>query len=433
MGVMLPDEYCLRMKELLRDEYDAFMAEYEKAPLSGLRINPLKRDRSGKTLYEKIKENEELKRSLGLLSDISWAGASKGYYYNPEAEPGKQPLHAAGAYYIQEPSAMSVVPLLKVKPGERVLDLCAAPGGKSTQIAEYLRGKGLLFTNEINSSRARILSENIERMGIGNAIVSNESPKRLLDAFPEYFDRVLVDAPCSGEGMFRKNNEAIAEWSAANVELCGSRQDEILDIAAGLLRTGGRLVYSTCTFERMEDEGAVERFLERHTEFKCLDMHRIMPHREAGEGHFAAVLIKGEELEREDVPAVSDAVREVGFGDNIYEVPVDFPDVRGLKILRCGLHTGIKKKGRTEPAHAAALAADMTKLTNICDLKAEDIRVRQYLNGQTFAVSDKEAVGEGSGWYIICTEGFSLGWGKLVNGTMKNHYPKGLRINYQYI
>nr|WP_296465788.1 RsmF rRNA methyltransferase first C-terminal domain-containing protein [uncultured Acetatifactor sp.] len=253
------------------------------------------------------------------LSRVPWA--EDGYYYEAPDQPGKHPFHEAGVYYIQEPSAMAPAGLLDVRPGERILDLCAAPGGKSVQIAGKLGGSGMLFCNEIHPARAKILSENIERMGIGNACVLNETPERLAEAFPGYFDRVLVDAPCSGEGMFRKSPAAREEWSPENVKLCAGRQDGILDCAAGMLRSGGRLVYSTCTFAPEEDEGSVARFLQRHEEFRILpvekerlglescdgmpdvldgadsvpgldDTLRLWPHRIRGEGHFAAVLEK---------------------------------------------------------------------------------------------------------------------------------------------
>ena len=267
--------------------------------------------------------NEILAAWKPHLSKVPWA--ENGYYYEAEDCPGKHPYHDAGVYYIQEPSAMVPAELLGAQPGERVLDLCAAPGGKSTQIAAGMRGKGILFCNEINPARAKVLSENIERMGICNACVLNETPERLAECFPEYFDRILVDAPCSGEGMFRKNDAACEEWSPENVTMCADRQDGILDCAARMLRSGGRLVYSTCTFAPEENEGSISRFVHRHEEFEIVNISsmekarrglagcdgsaeyvkepvsgldgtlRLWPHRIKGEGHYVAVLKKSKE------------------------------------------------------------------------------------------------------------------------------------------
>lgn len=309
---MLPQAFTERMRELMGEEYPTFLAAMEQEPCQALRVNALKRANDGASAARHSPGDN--------VTRVSWE--PNGYYYDAEKRPGKHPWHEAGLYYIQEPSAMAPVSFLEARPGDRVLDLCAAPGGKSSQIASSLQGEGLLVCNEIHPARARILSENIERMGVRNACVLNEEPTRLSEQFPGYFDRILVDAPCSGEGMFRKNEEARAQWSPRNVELCAKRQDGILDCAARMLRPGGRLVYSTCTFAPREDEGSVERFLARHPEFapvpipaerlaafgyadgdhgllagtysteaaRC--MLRLWPHRVKGEGHFLAVLEK---------------------------------------------------------------------------------------------------------------------------------------------
>mgnify|MGYP003295161035 CR=1 FL=1 len=252
--VMLPEAFTQRMQEMLGEEYPAFLQSYEEEKKQSLRINPLKGS------------EQALKEKVDFLGEqVLWAKG--GFYYDEEKRPGKHPYHDAGVYYIQEPSAMAPVELLDVKSGDRVLDLCAAPGGKSTQIAAKLQRQGFLLCNEIHPARAKILSENVERMGIVNACVTNETPAHLAEVFPEYFDKILVDAPCSGEGMFRKNEAACEEWSPENVQLCAERQDEILDCAAQMLRPGGRLVYSTCTFAPAENEGSVSRFLQRNPDF----------------------------------------------------------------------------------------------------------------------------------------------------------------------
>ncbi len=315
--IPLPEAFCRRMKELLGEEYDAFVESYEKDRCQGLRFDP------GKEISEEA--FRDMTERFGLRR-IPWA--PYGYYYDGESRPGRHPYHEAGVYYIQEPSAMAVAELLSAEPGQRILDLCAAPGGKTTQAAGALRGAGLLVSNEIHPARARILAQNVERMGIGNCLVTNEEPARLAEYFPEFFDGILVDAPCSGEGMFRKDEEARNQWSPDHVKLCARRQGEILSEAAKMLRPGGRLVYSTCTFAPEENEGAVGAFLLSHPEFSvepaeaykgfssgrpewALEIQkelsdlgrggeldhtfRLWPHKIEGEGHFAAVLRKRED------------------------------------------------------------------------------------------------------------------------------------------
>ena len=309
--ICLPESFMERMKGLLGEEYQDFIESYQKDRVQGLRLNPWKTD------WMEEKDLAGLEEQFGLKK-IPWA--KEGYYYKAETRPGKHPLHEAGAYYIQEPSAMAVAELLDPQPGEKVLDLCAAPGGKTTQIAGKMGQKGFLVSNEIHPARAKILSQNVERMGIGNAVVTNEDSAGLLRFFPEFFHRIVVDAPCSGEGMFRKDEQARQEWSPANVRLCAKRQAEILDHAAGMLMDGGRLVYSTCTFAPEENEQSIGQFLERHPEFYIEDVgtpagfeqfgpgrpewvqsgckelsrtFRIWPHKTEGEGHYLAVLRKG--------------------------------------------------------------------------------------------------------------------------------------------
>lgn len=323
---MLPKEFEERMQKMLGEEYPAFMESYDREKFQALRVNILK-----------VGKEKFVKEAPFTLKQVLWE--ENGFYYEEKDTPGKHPYHEAGVYYIQEPSAMAPVPFLQVEPGEHVLDLCAAPGGKSTQIGVALKGKGLLVCNEIHPARAKILSENIERLGIRNAIVTNETPEKLASVFAGYFDKILVDAPCSGEGMFRKNEEAKNEWSPENVQLCADRQDGILDCAAIMLRPGGRLVYSTCTFAPAENEGSIGRFLSRHSDFQVVELEvpegfaagnpawavwnegtyavqenggeqlgtmqaekyvpdslrntlRIWPHKVNGEGHYLAVLQK---------------------------------------------------------------------------------------------------------------------------------------------
>lgn len=454
---MLPELFLKRMQEMLGDEYPAFLESYDKDRYQALRLNALKIRKDGRSAADgQAEHGSEADREVcaGLpwsLTKVPWA--ENGYYYDKEDQPGKHPYHEAGVYYIQEPSAMAPVGMLKVCPGEKVLDLCAAPGGKSTQIAAALKGQGLLVCNEIHPARAKILSENIERMGVRNACVTNETPAHLAEVFPEYFDRILVDAPCSGEGMFRKNDEACDQWSPENVKLCAERQQEILDCAAVMLRPGGRLVYSTCTFAPEENEEGMERFLQRHSEFQLLETTRLWPHKIQGEGHFAAVLTKNGSVP-EDFESISAGGIQKGlpdkelqewkafckeflsddwfakhagsyikFGEILYLIPENMPNLKGLKVLRPGLQVGEIKKDRFEPSHALALALSPEEVKQVYDLSSTDRLSRAFINGETFPAEG------GKGWHLVCVDGFSLGWGKLAGNIMKNHYPKGLRKN----
>lgn len=468
---MLPEKFLERMQNMLGEEYPAFLESLSGKRYRALRLNPLK---------TRIQEGKE--KLPFTLSPVPWT--KNGFYYEEEEQPGKHPYHEAGLYYIQEPSAMAPVPCLMEEaamperqeehvsaaaiperqeepatPG-RVLDLCAAPGGKSTQIAEYMRGRGMLITNEIHPQRAKILSENIERMGISNAIVLNETPESLSKRFIAFFDRILVDAPCSGEGMFRKNDNAGEEWSEENVALCAERQDGILDCAATMLKPGGRLVYSTCTFAPAEDEGSVSRFLETHPDF-CLEKEeRLMPYKVKGEGHFLAVLHReggqlssaataGTEksLALKDCKEFLDFAKEaltipaeeltagkilLRFGEQLYLAPAETPSLRGLKVLRPGLHLGTVKKNRFEPSHALALFLKKEQVVNGINLAGDGTAVRKYLEGQTLTIGagcdvEMENVSLPKGWCLVCVDGYSLGWGKAAGAVLKNHYPKGLR------
>lgn len=452
----LPEKFDMRMQAMLKEEYGDFIKSYGNKEVRSLRVNTLK---GGPERF--------LGLSLFGAEPVLWE--KNGFYYREEDRPGKHPLHEAGAYYIQEASAMIPALYLEASPGERVLDLCAAPGGKSTQLGAAMQGEGLLVCNEPHPERARILSENIERMGIRNAIVTNETPQALVEVFWEYFDKILVDAPCSGEGMFRKNEEARAQWSEENVKLCADRQDEILDCAAKLLRPGGRLVYSTCTFAPEENEGSVSRFLKRNPMFHIMSVPlyggmeggrgewikqpaegmertiRIFPHKMRGEGHFAAVLEKDGEHMESFRGACKNGVQKgllpkeyldftlfagqnlkkipegtyLRFGEQLYLAPAGTPSLAGLKVLRPGLHLGAAKKNRFEPAHALALAYDAAQTKNSFALSEKE--AARFIEGQTFAAEGEK------GWYLITVDGYSLGWGKLAGGIMKNHYPKGLR------
>ena len=251
----LPEDFVFRMRDLLKEEYRAFIDSYEDDRVQGLRVNSLK---IGVDKFKRI--------SPFSIESVPWS--ENGFYYSSDERPGRHPYHEAGLYYIQEPSAMAVGELVDPKPGEKVLDLCASPGGKTTHMASKMEQRGLLVSNEINATRARVLAQNVKRMGIRNAVVTNEPPDRLVSKFEGFFDRILVDAPCSGEGMFRKDPQACDEWSLQRVEMCAQRQLDILGHAQKMLKSGGRLVYSTCTFSPEEDEGTVNEFLKANTSFE---------------------------------------------------------------------------------------------------------------------------------------------------------------------
>ncbi|MBR6328343.1 MAG: RsmB/NOP family class I SAM-dependent RNA methyltransferase [Lachnospiraceae bacterium] len=448
MTVNLPREFVNRIKEQLGDEAESFLSSYNEPWIKSLRLNPLKKQVDITSFFPTAVE------------EVPWE--KNGRYYG-EDEPGKSPLHAAGAYYIQEASAMAPVSRLMSMPlseGERILDLCAAPGGKSTQLAGYMEGRGLLVCNEIVASRAKILSENIERMGVENALVVSHSPGELAERFPGFFTRILVDAPCSGEGMFRKHPEAAGEWSPENVEMCAARQDEILDAAFEMLSPGGYLEYSTCTFAPAEDEGSVERFMARHSEMGLVDINqanplRLAPHRVKGEGHFAALMKKEGELPPPPRTAASglkgcDSAQKklfqqflednitlnyvnqikdridnarplVLFGKNLYLAPPFLPDIGRIKVERCGLMLGSFEKNRFEPAHSLALCMKPEDCLRV--VEADEAMAKSFLAGMTLSCDPSL-----KGWCVVSYEGFNLGWGKCSNGIVKNHYPRGLRI-----
>ena len=428
---MLPEAFSERMKTQLGDEYEDFLRSLERPRAVALRFNPLKG------------ENPQ----LPFVGDpVPWE--PEGFYYDPESRPGLHVYHEAGVYYLQEASAMSPVALLDPQPGERVCDLCAAPGGKTTQIAGRMMGVGFLLCNEWSPKRAKILSRNIERMAVANALVTNEDTAVLAKRFAGQFDKVLIDAPCSGEGMFRKEEAAVTDWSVETVQMCARRQAEILHNGAQLVRPGGRLVYSTCTFAPEEDELAVAAFLESHPDFEPEVIetpwfvpvenggHRMWPHKLLGEGHFAAVLRRKGEEEAEYTPVAGAKLPKewiafakeldirlpagcpVMFGETLFWAPEGMPDIGRLKVLRPGLELGTVKKGRFEPAHALALW--LKDCANVQSYGAESPEMAKYIHGDVVPSDIK-------GWCLVKADGFSVGWGKGDGNVLKNHYPKGLR------
>ncbi len=437
------NKFLLKMKSLLGDEYNDFLKFYESDNFRGLRVNTLK------TTPEKL---------LPLLNfEAEKTPFCNEGYYIPEnvTSLGNSPLHHCGAFYIQEPSATSAVEMLGVEKDDFVLDLCAAPGGKSTQIAAKLGRSGLLWSNEIVKSRANILLSNIERMGVSNAVVSNCHPDVLCQRLENQFDKVLVDAPCSGEGMFRKNQEAQNEWSEEHVKSCAQRQLNILESAKRVLKPSGVLVYSTCTFSVEENEGVITRFLEQNPDFELEDAgvnfgrptlkyaRRIFP-MDGGEGHFAARLRKkgdNVKLQNPDVFPAKVSKEALDFYDSLfYDRPfgenisvinnkiIIFPrkfnfDVKGLSVLRCGVILGEILKNRIEPHHSVFAAAKLENCKSCVNFKADSDEIKAFMHGEEIAVPN-----ELKGFTAVCVNSMTLGFGKASNARLKNKYPKGLRI-----
>ena len=468
MRVELPESFEKRMQEMLGDEYESYIESYDNPRQYGLRINPMK-----------ITEEELAEGSGFSLDPIPWT--KTGYFYKEEDQPARHPYYSAGLYYLQEPSAMTPAARFPVEPGERVLDLCAAPGGKATALGAALQGKGVLVANDISNSRAKALLKNLEVFGISNAFVTNEVPQNLAERFEGFFDKVLIDAPCSGEGMFRKDADAISEWSPENVTLCRERQEMILAYADAMLKPGGVLVYSTCTFAPQEDEEQVSDFLDKHDEYfiepwedflptdcgikdgTIAGAMRLYPHLISGEGHFAVRLRKGQgdphtaldtsdpidtrqkrakknskkaSKSTFDLSYFTDFAKQVFtnepldiamdsltvFGDELYALPAETPSLKGLKVIRPGLHLGTLKKNRFEPSYALAKALCSDSMLSYETTEEEAAR---YLHGETLMTSTSL-----QGWVLVCYQGFPLGFAKATKGTLKNHYPKGLRTQY---
>jgi NOL1/NOP2/sun family putative RNA methylase len=464
--IMLPKLYLDRMKQHLGDEFDCFLDSYDEPPSLGLRVNTLK-----------LSPEEFTSLFPYPLASLPWT--ADGFTLPKDSRPGKHPYHAAGLYYLQDPSAMAVTELLDPQPGERILDLAAAPGGKSTHIAARMRNQGILVVNDIHPRRVRDLSNNLERWGARNVIILNETPSRLVDHFGAYFDKVLVDAPCSGEGMFRKDPSARREWTPKLVESCAIRQDAILREAARVVRPGGKLVYATCTFAPQEDEGTLLRFLESHPDFEItIPSHvngfspgrpdwlstsdiengspntdslshtvRLWPHRSPGEGHFIAALRRklaegstADALVPFSPLPLSQEVRShfevfaseaLGWqpnlarfslqGSHLYYLVEGTPDLRGLRVFHWGWWLGIQKTNRFEPSHALAMALHPGDVRQVYSLTADDPQAMAYLHGEVLPASGPD------GWVMVAVDGYPLGWAKRVHNKLKSHSPKWLR------
>lgn len=475
MAITLPHAFTSKMQQMLQEEFPAFMASYDEPRYYGLRINTLK-----------ISVQDFKERSPFSLQPIPWV--ETGFYYEEGARPGKHPYYHAGLYYIQEPSAMAPVELLDVRPGDRVLDLCAAPGGKSTQIAAKLQGEGILVTNDNHSDRTKALAKNIELSGVRNAVVLNEWPERIAKNFTHYFDKILIDAPCSGEGMFRKEEDMVKQWERHTVEQCMSMQADILEVVAKLLAPGGRIVYSTCTFSPEENECRIAAFLNEHPDFEVLPVTlpggatggrpdwtslggeeytqmddallqqlsgtlRLWPHKVKGEGHYVAVLVhkaapdeqkrsKGDlPKPRKELAPVYDFWQShirtemngklIAYGEQIYLEPQGLPSLDGLKVVKPGWHIGTLRKERFAPSHALAMGLKLDEVHRTVSLSTEYAEAIRYLKGETLEMEDERVQRSenqsAKGFCLIGIDGFSVGWGKWVDGIMKNEYPAGWR------
>ena len=520
---MLPDKFKLKIEQMLKEDSEEFFDSYNKEHYAGLRVNTLK------VTPDKLKEIAPCK-----LEQIPWT--EKGFYYDKEEKPAKHPYYYAGLYYIQEPSAMAPAAMLPIEEGDRGLDLCAAPGGKSTELGAKLNRTGMLVSNDISASRAKALLKNIEINGIPNALIVNEAPHKLAENFFEYFDKILVDAPCSGEGMFRKEPAIIKNWEQYGVGYYSKLQREILPSAIKMLKPGGYMVYSTCTFSTLEDEGSLKFILDNFPEMSVVRMDydfgdhghpewmkyeeslvnenvddnasdfkngcenklgdviknekdynlenmsqyeqienaaRLWPHKLHGEGHFVALLRKNDMVckdeccmlnissdssssnskkkkvqqsqmqnnKRVDLPeefldfikginVEYDYSRFIINKDRIYYTPDKDMNLRGLRILRNGLLMGELKKNRFEPSQALASSLSKDVYSNYVDLKLEEPEVIKYLKGETIELSEEQKARNShlkNGWGLVCVDGYSLGFAKVIGTTLKNKYLPGWR------
>ena len=436
----LPVEFLSTIRGMLGEDEKRYLEALGQSRVFGLRANLLKIS------------PEQLREALPFLSHaIPWC--PEGYYYMPENRPAKSVWYHAGLFYAQEPSAMLPAAAAGIEPGHLVLDICAAPGGKATQAAGYLRGTGLIVANDVSISRCKPLVKNIELSGVTNAVVVCEKPERLAQRFGQFFDRILVDAPCSGEGMFRKDMEAVLSWSKYKPEACAAVQRDILHHAAVMLKPGGRLVYSTCTFEPCENEGMVEWFLNTHEGFSVIPLDidrlgitgsafgsgRIWPHLQEGEGHYVCVLRKDKgsraavsykrQVKRiygieyfyafcEEYLSHEIAGNVIAAGESLYRVPYGIPDLSGIRTVRSGWYLGELKNKRFEPSQAFAMGLKMNCARNVINFRKNSDKAERYLKGESF---DVQACG---GWALVCAEGYPLGWAKVRDGWMKNKYLK---------
>lgn len=454
----LSEEYLNRMRDLLgEEEFSAYLKSFDEERLYGLRVN------TAKVTPEAFPELVSWD-----LKPVPWI--PNGFYYEGTERPAKDPYYYAGLYYLQEPSAMTPAMLLPVEPGDRVLDLCGAPGGKSTELGVRLAGKGVLISNDISNSRAKALLKNLELWGISNICVTSETPDKLADVFGPWFDKILIDAPCSGEGMFRKDDDMVKSYEERGPEYYSEIQKEITDQAVRMLAPGGLLLYSTCTFSRCEDEEIICHILENHQEMELIRLPlfegasggigldgciRLFPHKIKGEGHFISLLRKNgggaertaagsrersrTEPQGKKAPALPteltdflalmkrefDGSRIMIKNDSVYYLPENFVPAKELRYLRTGLLLGELKNKRFEPGQALAMTLHAEEFRQTISWKKEDDRVIRYLKGETISLTPEE--GPVKGWCLICVDGYPLGFAKGTGMALKNKYYPGWR------
>ena len=445
MSIQLPENYIQQMKELLKDDFEAYMQSFEQERYYGLRINT-----------NKISVEDFLKISPFPLEPIPWT--DNGFYYQGDKKPAKHPYYYAGLYYLQEPSAMLPAQVLPIEEGEYVLDTCAAPGGKSTELAAKLQNTSLLLSNDISTSRCQGLIKNLELSGSYNTWVCSEDLIDISKRFAEIFDKILVDAPCSGEGMFRKEPHLISSWQERDDTYYPPIQKEILSCAIDMLKPGGMIVYSTCTFSTKENEEVIQDALHRHSDLHLVPIPkqpgfssgigmeecvRLFPHKIKGEGHFVALLQKegnaSKKVVKKENSSLPEAFKEFlkicSFdfskgcfsikNDKIIWSPQQLPEQRRWRLLRSGLICGEIKKNHFEPSQAFALALKKSQFKNTVDLSVDDPRVIKYLKGETIDIKDRDTTSKD--WILVCVDGFPLGFGKIDKGIIKNKYAKGWR------
>lgn len=454
----LPAEFETKIKTVLGEEFPQFLVCYGMERMQGIRVN-----------RTKISAEDFQRMAPFDLRPIPWV--DNGFFYRQEDEVTRHPYYYAGLYYVQEPSAMVPASRLPVRPGERVLDLCAAPGGKATELGARLKGEGLLVANDISASRARALLRNLELFGISNAFVTSEVPARLARSFPEFFHKILLDAPCSGEGMFRKEPEVAAAWYPDRPRELAAIQHDLVRQAISMLRPGGLLLYSTCTFSPEENEGTISWLLEQYPEMEVLPIAlysgfspgvpqwgngdprlaqavRIWPHKMDGEGHFLCLLRKPGTLTwpsptvRTRLDAGSRKILQEFFsglsskiplertevrGEKAYLLPQAEYPVKGIRFLRNGLYLGDVKKNRFEPSQQLALILRDDQWPSVLHLDPEEERISRYLKGETLSLTPAETE-HCQGWTLVCAGRYPLGWGKAVGQLLKNKYPAGWRI-----
>lgn len=429
----LPQKYVVEMEALLgKEECEKYLSSFDIPAHHGLRVNT-----------SKISVSDFLANFPYELKPVPWC--SNGFYYNEEDPVTKHPYYYAGLYYIQEPSAMLPAETLPVEHGDKVLDICAAPGGKSTELAVKLNGTGVLFSNDISASRAQILLKNLEKFGTRNAIVMAEDSNKFKKYFPNYFDKILIDAPCSGEGMFRKESHLIQSWIERDSSYYVPIQKEIVKNCLEMLADGGSIVYSTCTFSPCEDEEVIQYALSLEPNLKVIPLPyhegfvqneygtKLFPHRINGEGHFVCLLQKGMPQPKQTITTKKTSIRypgihlEVESGqqakikDKTYYIPKCDVDLKGLRILRSGLLLSESKKGREEVEPILALALKEKEAEQSLHLDCNDARVLKYLKGETIDISSENLK---DGYVLVCVDHYPLGFAKITKGIFKNKYPK---------